>query len=230
MSMNQIEDFIIDEPYQKTSEDNDCISKASPHACHKKDWTSPHLDGFKNNLREYLRQQQHRRCAYCRLRFHETEATAEIEHIVPKDKKPDWMYETFNLCLSCKMCNTKKGHTKPIIRDESAHYLPKLSDDYLIVHPYLDKYSQHIELVDDILYKGVTEKGKYTIKVCELNRFMLAAERVEQKIIHDAKFYIKFMLAMVDDNHRILVDNIEKFIEYIKERIEEYKEQNSTQQ
>lgn len=222
--MEKIEDFIINEPYQKTHEDERDISKASPHGYHKEDWTSSHLDGFKNRLRDHLREQQHRRCAYCRLRIHENEATAEIDHIVPKDKKPLWMYDTFNLCLSCKLCNTKKGHSKKIVENDNMTSVPQNSDAYLIVHPYLDQYSEHIELVDDMLYKGVSDKGKYTIELCGLNRYQLAEARAEQIIIHDSSRYVKLMLALVDDDHRILVDNIDKLIENIKKIIKEYRE------
>ena len=222
--MNRLEDFIIDTPYQKTDDDRACIAAVSPGENRAEDWKDRRLNGFKSSLREYLSVKQHSRCAYCRLRIHDNEASPEIEHIVPKDKKADWMYEPFNLCLSCKMCNTKKGHTKQIVVDESVTQLPTDATSYLLIHPYLDRYSEHIELVEDVLYKGVTEKGKYTIELCKLNRFELAATRADEKIRHKSSAYTKLMLTLVNVEHKTLVDNIDKFIKRIKECIDEYKE------
>lgn len=224
--MNKFEDFVIDSPYQNTESDKEGIAKASPNGNHKEDWASNHLDDYKKHLRDYLREKQHSRCAYCRLRIHENEATAEIEHIVPKDKKPEWMYDAFNLCLSCKLCNTKKGHVKKIIVDDNVVSLPKDSKSYLLIHPYLDHYSEHIEFVEKVLYKGLTEKGRYTIKLCNLNRYELAVERADQAIIHDASSYGGLMLALVDENHKILVDKVDRLMEGIRKRIKEYKELN----
>ena len=224
--MNKLEDFIIDAPYQKTEEDRACIAAVSPRVNRKEDWEDKCLNEFKSNLRDYLWDKQNGRCAYCRIRIHDSEASPEIEHIVPKDKKADWMYEPFNLCLSCKMCNTKKGHTKRIVVDESVTQLPMDSDSYLLIHPYLDRYSEHIELVEDVLYKGLTEKGRYTIDLCKLNRFQLAAARADEKIRQESSAYAKLMLTLVNVEHKTLVDNIDKFIKRIKECIDEYKEIN----
>ena len=107
--MNKFEDFIIDKPYQLTAEDEEAIKKASPNEKDGDHWTKSCLDGFKRHIKDYLKKNQNECCAYCRMELHENEASPEIEHIVPKDLKADWMYTPLNLCLSCKLCNTKKG-------------------------------------------------------------------------------------------------------------------------
>lgn len=224
LKMNRFEDFVIDQPYQKNGSDLACISAASPNGNHSGDWESHYLETFKTNIREYLRKKQNGRCAYCRLRIHDNEAQAEIEHIVPKQKKAEWMYDTFNLCLSCKSCNTKKGYQKEIIEDNEVTQLPRDSSSYLIIHPYLDQYSQHIELVEEVLYKGLTDKGRYTIELCKLNRFELAAARAEGVIEHDSTLYSKWMLLLVNEENQRLIDNVDKLIKRISELIDEYKE------
>jgi 5-methylcytosine-specific restriction endonuclease McrA len=58
-------------------------------------------------LREYLLEKWHRKCAYCGI----TDTQLEIEHIIPKSKGGS--NRVSNLTLSCTKCNQKKGN-KPI--------------------------------------------------------------------------------------------------------------------
>lgn len=58
-------------------------------------------------LREYMLEKWHRKCAYCGA----TDTQLEIEHIIPKSKGGS--NRVSNLTLSCTKCNQKKGN-KPI--------------------------------------------------------------------------------------------------------------------
>ena len=58
-------------------------------------------------LREYLLEKWHRKCAYCGI----TDTQLEIEHIIAKSKGGS--NRVSNLTLSCTKCNQKKGN-KPI--------------------------------------------------------------------------------------------------------------------
>ena len=88
--MNKIEDFIIEEPYKLTEEDLLAIQKASPNIKIGNQWKKQDLKYFKKRLRDYLVKKQHDKCAYCRLDLNDNVATPEIDHIVSKDKKPEW--------------------------------------------------------------------------------------------------------------------------------------------
>ena len=121
--MDDIEDFIITESYNVTEEDELAFHQASPDKKDKDHWDKGCLDGFKKRFRDDMLIKQNYICSYCRLDLHSNEATPEIDHIVPKSEKPDWMYEPFNLCMSCKMCNTKKN-TKEVLRDNTVADLP----------------------------------------------------------------------------------------------------------
>lgn len=222
--MDAFEDFIIDTPYSLTEDDKMAINKASPDQKDGEHWKKDCLDDFKKRFRKYMLRKQHYRCAYCRLEIHDNEANAEIEHIVPKNLKPDWMYEPFNLCLSCKLCNTKKGHTKKILIDEEIKVLPKEKDAYLLVHPHLSRYSEHIELIDGIIYQGKTKEGLYTIWLCELDRYEVAAARAMKLIEHDHGMnrYTRILLMMQDENNKKLINNVDAFIERINDRIGEF--------
>ena len=54
---------------------------------------------------------------------------------------------------------------------------PKASEGFKIIHPLYDRYSEHIELIGDVLYRGKTDKGIFTIETCHLYRLDLAEER-----------------------------------------------------
>lgn len=222
--MNDLDNFIIDKPYPLTDKDKKAIALASPDGYHYKDWEKPCLNELKERIREYYRKKQHRRCAYCRTIVKRSQASPEDEHIVPKSKHEEWMYETFNMCYSCKSCNTNKGYQKPILSDEKIAYLPHVSKGYLIVHPHIDTYSEHIEIIDDVLYKGISQKGRDTIKTCGLNRYELAVDRAEDVIREKGSKYEGYLIALVDaDRNRNLVDVVNRFKESVHELCEEYK-------
>ena len=228
--MDKHEDFIISKPYQVTDEDKVAFQKASPGVKDQNHWESSYLDGFKEQFRDYMLRKQNYVCAYCRLELHPNEVTPEIEHIVPKSEKPDWMYEPFNLCISCKLCNTKKN-TKEVLRDNRVTELPHNSDAYLLIHPHLDRYSDFIEFVGDVLYKAKGDsnsKGAKTIEICELNRIEVAIARAIQFLNNHGtgKHYVDFLLLMDNPMNRKLIkdENVERFRMKLKERIKVYLE------
>lgn len=111
-----------------------------------------------------------------------------------------------------------------MLKDDSLTELPTTSDQYLLIHPYLDKYSDNIELVDGILYKGIEDKGKHTIYLGELYRYELAAARAKKVLERDADSVTRFILLVSDPNNQKLLNNLESFLESIKERAKRYKE------
>lgn len=226
--MDDLEDFIISEPYELTEEDKAAIQEASPLQKKGTHWGNRCLNEFKTRFRDDMEPKQNYICAYCRLELHPNEATPEIEHIVDKGNYPDWMYEPFNLCLSCKLCNTKKS-TKNVLVDESVTELPQDSASYLIIHPHLDKYSDYMEFVGDVLYRPIGDsnsKGAKTIEICELNRIEVAIARAIQYFnIHGTgEHYVDFLLLMDKPANRELVkdEEFERFQKNLKARIKAF--------
>ena len=137
-----------------------------------------------------------------------------------------------NLCLSCKMCNTKKSiKTVYNLPHSQVVDFPTTSDGYKIIHPYLDQYSDHIEIVDDILYRGITSKGRETIKLCVLNRYQLAATRAEEAIKSDANHigrYLQILLILNDQGKKDLVDDADALINELNiiDIVAAYRQQN----
>lgn len=226
--MDDIEKFIISEPYDLTEDDEKAIRKASPGKKSGSHWKKQCLADFKERFRDDMLPKQHYICAYCRLELHPNETTPEIEHIVDKDGYPEWMYDPFNLCLSCKLCNTKKS-TKNVLVDTHVGELPHDSDAYLLIHPHIDSYSDYIEIVGDVLYRAIGDsesKGAKTIEICELNRIEVAVARAIQYFnIHGTgEHYVDFLLLMDNPTNRKLIkdENVEGFRKKLKERIRAY--------
>lgn len=232
--MDDVEDFIISEPYALTDDDRKAIEKASPGEKNGQHWMNPCLDEFKKRFRDDMLLKQNYMCAYCRLKLHPNEATPEIEHIVDKGGHPDWMYEPFNLCLSCKICNTKKNR-KNVLKDVAVAALPTDSEAYLLIHPHLDKYSDYIEFVGDVLYKPKGDgdsKGANTIKFCELNRLEVAIARADKYIDKHGigQPCVDFLLQMMGNpmNKKLIkADEAENFTAKLQEKIRTYKKSHS---
>lgn len=172
----ELSDFVITSPYAMTSADIKAVSKASKGKPQKEDWENSSLKAYKDRVRQYYRQQQNRKCVYCRMDVSSATGYFHIEHIVPKSVHPEWMYEPFNLCLACPQCNSAKN-IQEVLDNTDITDLPTESSDYLIIHPHIDRYFDNIEIVDGLLYKGLTKKGEYTIKLCNLTRPELLSER-----------------------------------------------------
>lgn len=138
------------------------------------------LLNFKKILKEYLKKQQNYKCAFCRQKIIvEHNSIWDIEHIVSKKKKPEWMFEIYNLCLCCKDCNTHKGE-KNTIKNLKLKRYPNKGMNFLAYQPHYDNYSDHIILVEaGSSYIPKTEKGIKTIETYNLSRFYLKYSEIE---------------------------------------------------
>ena len=94
--------------------------------------------------------------------------------------------------------------------------LPTESSDYLIIHPHLDRYFDNIEIVDGLLYKGLTKNGEYTIKLCNLTRPELLSERarifIQQEQEPDS--YSKLLITYIHNSRWI--GNMDNLLDDIK--------------
>lgn len=212
------ENFIISTPYALDFEDLKAIEKASHGNPQKEDWDSYCLRDFKNRVRKYYRKEQGLKCAYCRMDISLGTNNFYIEHIVPKSTHPEWMYEPANLCLSCVNCNSSKNK-KNVLLHKTYSKFPTASNEYLIVNPHTDNYFENIEIVEGLLYKGLTEKGMYTIDVCHLTRTDLLLERAKKRIEveQDANSYLKLMV--VYSQNRAFIDDIDELLDSLQEMI-----------
>lgn len=223
--MNEQEDFVVQEPYQPTEAEKKAIKELEDKGLEVGDWDSgkKYIKSFKKNLRVNMYNKQNKRCAYCRIHVPLACVPMHREHIVYKDEHPQWMFLPENLCVACPTCNEFKGTTEVLDDPQSTTY-PKESAGFKIIHPMYDKYSEHIELVGDVLYKGKTNKGIFTIETCRLYRVGLAEERVDMKMIAENKGDIIAELIGLSKLPDLYVDEKDKLLQYVEQIVSRYKQ------
>lgn len=134
------------------------------------------------------------------------------------------MFLPENLCVVCPTCNEFKGTTEVLV-DQNVKTYPTSGDGFKIIHPLYDKYSDHIELVGGILYRGKTDKGIFTINTCHLYRVELAEERANQKMYCENKGNVVAELVHLAAMPGQLIDDKEDFLHYVADIVKGY--QNS---
>ena len=145
-----------------------------PGYSHKR-WGDDDLEQVRCEIRDFYRREQRANCPYCRepigLR---AAANAPVEHIAPKSRYLQFMFEPKNLCVVCADCNENKSNRDvidPLITGNPGRSYPTNATRYRIVHPHFDEYSDHI-IKAKFLYFEKTPKGGHTIYICNLNRFI----------------------------------------------------------
>ncbi|MFJ2331473.1 HNH endonuclease family protein [Pseudomonas helleri] len=139
-------------------------------------WSDDDLEDMRREVRNHYRREQKLSCAYCRSDIGAiAAANSPVEHILPKSKYIQFMFEPKNLCVICADCNTYKKDSESLLDsplDRSAIKIyPLQSHRYRLVHPHLDEYAEHIKKVQ-YLYISISKKGRYTIYACNLNRIL----------------------------------------------------------
>lgn len=224
--MTDKEDFIIQEPYQPTEEERQAIKELEDkeQGLVAEDWDSQktYIKSFKKNLRNDMYKKQNKLCAFCRIHVPSACVPMHREHIVYKNKHPQWTFLPENLCVACPSCNEYKGTTEVLVDPQTSTY-PNVGDGFKIIHPLYDRYSDHIELLGGVLYRGKTDKGVFTIEKCHLHRVGLAEERADQKMYMENKGNIIAELIHLTTISNHYVDDQDDFIRYVMDIVEGYK-------
>lgn len=231
--MKEQEDFIIQVPYRPSERETKAITELTKKGLEPSDWESRKVGilSFKDNLREHMWHEQNFRCAYCRIEIPLACCFLQREHIVPKALHPKWMFEPRNLCFTCDRCNNYKND-KEVISNYTREDYPVSSENFLIVNPYIDKYSDHINLVNDLIYEGKTDKGYFTIDTCQLSRLDLPLERARRKMEKENPSAVMAQLLSLLSARQITQDeikNIKRKIENIVKRYKSYFDSDSTE-
>lgn len=136
------------------------------------------VEDFKIALKNYLyKVGQGRYCCFCGSELSSHNGAKDLEHILAKNKKINLVFALNNLALACKDCNTPKGEKKVTVPaiDESKNDKVFLgTSDYVLVHPHIDKWDEHLHLDE---YRRVLpnderpdSKGSKTIEICAIYR------------------------------------------------------------
>lgn len=126
----------------------------------KLEWSHKDLAAVRSAVRLALREQQDKRCIYCRrrLKIERRNAYEDIEHFLDKSKPKyrKWAFCCVNLTLACHACNIQKS-TKNL---GAALISPLGSVQYACgpnlyswLHPYFDDYHANIEIGAGWTYK-----------------------------------------------------------------------------
>lgn len=214
---------IVKIPYQPTQNEDKTINDIKKRGIIKEDWTSKRkgIKSFKENIRKHMFYQQGCKCAYCKMEMLLGCSNLQKDHIVPKIPHLEWMFLPENLCVTCDKCNNNKSDIETLV-DESVVEYPFESSAFKIIHPFFDNYSEHIEIVDDLVYKAKTEKGKFTINTCKLFRLDLVTDRARLKMKSDKpESVLTKILSYLDD-----VDNKDTLKKEIVAIVNIYKRNN----
>lgn len=222
--MTELEDFIVQEPYKPTEEEKEAISELQAKGLVPSNWNSGKkgIESFKNNIRNHMYYKQNFRCAYCRIELSKACDFLQREHIIPKTSHPKWMFEPRNLCITCDRCNNYKNDEEVLQNPDVVNY-PAESDDYLIINPFLDKYSDHIELKEGIIYVGKTDKGRFTIKTCHLSRTELAEERAKQRMKEENPDTVLSQLLSLLSSTNTAAEDVDKVKQDLEKIVKMYK-------
>jgi len=168
----------IGKPIVFTREQKQLIADAvaTPSFTHR-DWGAEDLEPLRSAVREYYRVKQKGRCAYCKKDVSLRSASnCHVEHIAPKSKYQQFMFEPKNLCVICADCNEIKREQEVHVREpdtiapkKAPKQYPRSSNAFRIVHPHFDTYDDHI-FVFGQFYVDKSDKGLFTIGACMLNR------------------------------------------------------------
>lgn len=154
----------------------DCIKKG--HLS----WQDDGIKSLKKKMKEHLKARQKHFCCYClRNIFGDHNLVIDIEHILPKHKYVNFMFDMNNLAASCKRCNLKmKGRSVAFIKgcfESNAN--PFASENYSFIHPNSDIFEEHIKyrvqqegtnILVSYSVKNNSEKGVYSMEFFKLSR------------------------------------------------------------
>lgn len=173
------------------------------------------IRGIKAHIKKHYKIEQRYTCVYCGNENKINNSLAwHIEHIIPKETNDKLMFESENLCLSCPDCNQYKGKKKVLV---DGLVSSNNSMDFLIVHPHYDEYNDHIFHEGDMyLPLNGSDKGKETIKICKLFRFISLGFDGE---IRDVDFYDLIDSTMINEENREI--EIEELSQIIAKRWED---------
>ena len=144
-----------------------------------KQWSDDDLSEIRSAIRSHYKNEQNGRCAYCKnpISIHSA-LNCHVEHIAPKSKYPQFIFEPKNLCVICSDCNTIKRNQEVIraepdtvVNGATRKQYPRSSSAFLIVHPHFDDWDEHIQGFGKY-YVDKSQKGHFTIGACVLNRHL----------------------------------------------------------
>ena len=157
-------------------------------------------------LREHMLAYQKYICAYCSRQI--TIDNSLNEHIKPKGvaEYAKYSMDYDNLVVSCvpegtnRTCGAKKGNQY---------------DENLFVSPLQEDCETHFRYFPNGMIEGITENGKYTVELLNLNSYVLKEARrsIYQECVslHSKEFVKKYYIEPQDGKYRQFCDMVQYF-------------------
>lgn len=130
-------------------------------------WKHLH-DNFSNTqkkIKDYLKAINDPCCCYCKRKISfDNNSLWDAEHVLPQAKYPKYVFHFRNLNVSCKRCNSAIKREDDSFFNKSTKIFS--SKNYTILHPNLDIYHEHMEIIEinyngnDLLLYKVLNKSK----------------------------------------------------------------------
>lgn len=149
-------------------------------------WSMLELGELKLRIKKHYIAEQNYRCCYCQQPLYANHGRVwDIEHVIARDTKCEFMFVPQNLAIACVECNQAKS--TELVADKARKSFPDRGTHYRIVHPHFHNWSEHIELEGEGTYHALSKEGKFTIYHCDLFRFRERVIGVNQPI-RDRRF------------------------------------------
>jgi len=155
------------------------------------------------------------KCAYCESAFG-VAAQPDIENFRPKSAVKEapgfpgyyWLaYRWDNLLLACQYCNHGKGNHFPIAGSRASSPADDLAAEQpLLLDPCIDNPADHLMFSEEGHCAGVTERGKVTVQILNLDRPALVAARKEAALLVEHTLQLVMMAAAKEQQQDRLGD------------------------
>ncbi|MBB3158104.1 hypothetical protein FHS07_001800 [Microbacterium proteolyticum] len=163
---------MISQPVELSTEDVLATQAVSERSLTPDPWADERIGAMKARAKKHYIAEQDNRCCYCAEQWlTEHGRVWDLEHVVPKVLRPEFMFEPRNLAVACPDCNLAKWDKETLTGPQIAEY-PSQAGSFLVVHPHFDRWEDHIEKCG-VVFRPITEKGTWTVTECNLGRFAL---------------------------------------------------------
>ncbi len=133
------------------------------------EWGCDELSGLRSEIKRFYLDGQARCCCYCRKPNATNHGRVwDVEHVIPRALRPDFMFEPENLAVACVDCNSAKSDQDILVAERKA--FPRRAEAYSIVHPHYDEWEDHL-MLGNAIFAAKSAKGAHTIVVCKLYRY-----------------------------------------------------------
>jgi len=120
------------------------------------------------DIKETLLQETKSKCVYCESKIRHN-CPGDIEHKIPKSKRPDLMFEWDNMTIACSECNRRK----------SEYHEP----DCMFLDPNKDDVESMIFHAGPFVFSmPATPRSETTVRLLELDRMDRRPELIARKL------------------------------------------------